>query len=97
MKIEDWAKKKTERYKTLGNRMFMNMPDAWFEKWTVACENGHVSTCVLKTDKGSVCLACGGTCTALVPPNTSERFLRSIVFGKKISRLTDGVTDTSCG
>jgi hypothetical protein len=98
MRVKQWADKKIKQYKERGGRMFMQLPDAWFEKWTVACENGHVSNCVIKSElHGSLCMYCGQVCTALIPPNTSERFLKSIVAGRKISRLTNVEPDKSVG
>jgi len=83
----NWSKNKIERYKNRGGKIFLELPEEWFEKWTIACENGHVSTCVLKTVRGSVCLKCGKDCITLVPPNTSERFLRSLIEGKKLRKI----------
>lgn len=46
---------------------FMGLPDAWFDDRTVICQNGHVSTSILKTDRGDRCLACTSQ-VLMVPP-----------------------------
>lgn len=42
----------------LGERMFLGIPDRWYEGGKWRCVNGHVSDCILKTAKGDRCLEC---------------------------------------
>jgi hypothetical protein len=38
---------------------FLVFPERWLERPRWRCENGHVSTCVLKSEvRGTLCLAC---------------------------------------
>ena len=45
-----------------GGKMFMGLPDRWYEKpgplWR--CTGGHVCSHYLGTDRGPRCIACGG-------------------------------------
>ncbi len=50
-----------------GGAMFMDRPDRWRESFTVRCEQGHVSTRVLGTDRGDRCLACQSRVTLTFP------------------------------
>jgi len=50
-----------------GVPLFMGRPDRWWDRFTVRCPNDHVSTSVLKTDRGDACLACFGPVTLTFP------------------------------
>lgn len=59
--------------------LFIGLPDAWYEKPTWACENGHISHRYLKSEKeGCICLACMKP-IVLVPPETTEEKLAEIL------------------
>jgi hypothetical protein len=42
-----------------GEKLFMFIPDAWYDHPTWICCSGHVSTTILKSEeKGDLCLQC---------------------------------------
>lgn len=49
-----------ETYGSTGAQMFMGIPDRWFDSPRYRCENGHVSTTILKSEKlgRNACLKC---------------------------------------
>jgi hypothetical protein len=50
------------RYKARGDRMFLGIPDDWYEKPgpKYRCQNGHVITGVHKSEvHGDLCYKCG--------------------------------------
>ncbi len=53
--------------------LFLGLPEAWADDLTFACENGHVSTRYLKSERQGfdACLECGKN-VLLVPPSTTE-------------------------
>ena len=63
-KLESWVSSEIEKARENGERFFLSFPDGWYEanngKPTFCCENGHVSSMVLKSEAlgGDVCLAC---------------------------------------
>lgn len=60
--------------KLSGAPMFLGIPDHWFEpRPRFRCENGHVSTMVLKSEKvGDCCLKCGGGCMITYPEDEDD-------------------------
>lgn len=57
---------------------WLGMPDAWWGAHTWACAAGHVSTMLLGTEEGNVCMACGGQ-VWLVPPGTDAEQVRQVL------------------
>ncbi|WP_286842646.1 MULTISPECIES: hypothetical protein [Sphingobacterium] len=58
--LSNWLTSKKELAKNNGETMFQGIPDSWFESANWCCENGHVYSMYLKSEKyGSVCLGCG--------------------------------------
>ncbi len=56
-----WLYHHKEIERLAGAKMFMDIPDRWFEDPSWRCENGHVSSTFLKSERdGDRCLACHG-------------------------------------
>lgn len=80
LRLESYLLKKTLEYKESGGEMFLDMPDAWYEPFTICCPNGHVSHRYLKCEeKGNICLACREP-TYLCPPDTIEEELKKLII-----------------
>jgi hypothetical protein len=56
-----------------GEPMFMGKPDRWYEDAHWRCLNHHVSTMLLKTQRGSVCLECGEPAVLTFPDDRDGR------------------------
>lgn len=41
-----------------GDKMFLDIPERWYDGKKFRCANNHISTCILKTDSGDRCLEC---------------------------------------
>ncbi len=54
------TQRKLEEEQASGARMFMGIPDRWYEDLTFRCEHGHISKMVLKSEAlgDRVCLKC---------------------------------------
>jgi hypothetical protein len=79
-RLNEYLDKKVSEYKESGGEMFIGMPDAWYEPFTICCPNGHVSHRYLKSEeRGNVCLACYEP-TYLCPPDTIEEDLIKVVI-----------------
>lgn len=52
-----------------GGKMFMGWPERWWDGGKFRCENGHVSTTILKAEAlgRDACLACHGRLTLTFP------------------------------
>jgi hypothetical protein len=57
-KLENWLNCKIEESKNNGDKMFLGVPDSWYESGFHCCNNGHINGMYLKTSKGAVCLTC---------------------------------------
>lgn len=56
------------REREAGGRMFMGMPDRWYDQFTVRCTQGHVSRHVIKSEvDGDMCPACSSPCAMTFP------------------------------
>lgn len=67
------------RNSQITGELFMDLPDAWYDNPTWACENGHISKRYLKSEKlGDVCLACSKP-ILLVPTETTEEKLAEML------------------
>ncbi len=83
--LTEWMNRKASKWKANGFKMFMGYPDAWWDRWTVVCTTGHVSNMVVKSEvHGSLCMECGCKCVIIAPPRTSERFIMSMLNGKRL-------------
>lgn len=77
--FHSWVDEERARARERGEKMFLGVPDAWFDASRWGCPNGHVSRIYLRTETGSgaVCLACGED-VRLCPPGTTESTLASL-------------------
>lgn len=59
-KMLKWVNEEKQKSVDAGEDQFLGWPDKWYEPIHWCCENGHVSTRVLKSEAlgGDVCLAC---------------------------------------
>lgn len=57
-KLKTWLKSKIDIAKKEGVEFFMGVPDSWYEGKLHCCNNGHIGSMYLKTEKGAVCLTC---------------------------------------
>ena len=59
-KLQLWLNKKIVKAKIEGCKMFMGVPDSWYESGLHCCNNGHVNSRYLKSEAlgGCVCLTC---------------------------------------
>lgn len=53
-----WRHGEIARIVVAGGSVFLGLPEAWMDDPHFGCENGHVSTMVIKTDKGDQCARC---------------------------------------
>lgn len=75
-RLVSWRDALAKQEKDSGADMFLGLPDSWYEPATFACENGHISTRYLKSEKlGEVCLACHKP-LYLVPQITEEELAK---------------------
>ncbi len=63
-----------------GVELFMGLPDLWYDDLTWGCENGHISSRYLKSERygGDVCLCCYKP-VILVAPLTTEEELKKVL------------------
>lgn len=85
--LVNWRDDLAETAGARGDKMFMGIPDAWFEDPHWFCTNGHVSHCVLRSDSGaSRCLACREV--VILGPSMSEAMFSRIAdeLATKVAR-----------
>lgn len=58
--LENWFKERIDLAKTKGEKIFLGVPEKWFENMWHCCNNGHVNDSYLKSELfgGAVCFDC---------------------------------------
>lgn len=74
-----WLQERRDAEAKAGAKMFMGIPDRWFEDLKFRCLNGHVSTMILKCSEGPMdqCLACRAPVRMTFPEDAEEEALRN--------------------
>ncbi len=72
-----WRQNQIAALRNSGAEMFLGLPEIWMDDPHFFCRNGHISTTILKTDRGDKCLACGEP--VLLGPDITEEHLLSLM------------------
>ena len=73
--LNEWLQVRKDAEQAAGYRMFMKIPDRWFDDQHFRCGNGHVSRMILKSEtRGDLCLAggCGRNVRMTFPEDVEE-------------------------
>lgn len=68
-----WRHGEIARIVVAGGDVFLGLPEAWMDDPHFGCVEGHVSTRVVKTDRGDMCGACGCP-VVMIPPMDETAF-----------------------
>lgn len=56
-----------------GGKLFMGLPDRWYDANKFRCINGHVNTWIIKTElRGDACPSCLGPCCLTFNEDVSD-------------------------
>jgi hypothetical protein len=68
-----WRHGEIARIVVAGGDVFLGLPEAWMDDPHFGCVQGHVSTRIVKTDRGDRCPACDGA-VVMIPAMDEPTF-----------------------
>lgn len=76
-KIRALHELEVQKARDAGEEFFLDIPDAWYDRLTYGCENGHLSHRYLKSEtRGALCLDCHKPIFILPSTYTSDDELK---------------------